>query len=107
MNAMTYAMNAVMHAMNAVVLLALRLVEQPDAVEPPGVGPLVTQFSGYLVWGGGAGMLIGVLLIGIKMSVGRSGRSQMAASALGDLPYVFGGGLLVVSAAALVTAVVG
>jgi len=87
-------------------MFVLGLIPQPVPTEPPGVGTLVNDLGGWLFWGCGAGILIGILGVAIRLSVGR-GRSQMSASAIGDLPFIFFAGMLAVSAGVLATAVIG
>jgi len=86
--------------------LTLGLIPQPAPVQPDGIGDLFTKFGGWLFWSCGAGMLFGMLGVALRLSLGR-GRSQMSAGALGDLPMILLSGLIAVSAAGLVTAVIG
>jgi len=84
----------------------LAQTDQPLPVEPDGIGPLITKFAGWVLWIGGAAVMVGFLLTGVKLSLGRT-RSSMSADALGSIPYIIGGGVMLVSAGAFAKAVVG
>jgi len=94
---------------NAIAMLQtlLALVPMPDPLEPPGIGPLFTEWGGYIRWACGIGMVIGFLICAIQMMLGRAGRSQTAANGISGIPYVIGGGMLAASAALLATSIIG
>lgn len=77
-------------------------VEQPGArALPAGAQSLITEILGWGITLAGAAALGAFIWIGIKIMMGFRRNGQVAADALGSLPWVFVGGLIVASAAAL------
>ena len=74
----------------------------PDAKAPPGVDAVTNDFIGYLKWGGLVAGVVGLIIIGIIMAVGRRNRSNASVEAAAGIPWVFGGLTLISFAAALV-----
>jgi threonine/homoserine/homoserine lactone efflux protein len=60
---------------------------------------LIDQVISWLFWGGITISILTIVWIGIAVIVGMRNRSQQAADALGRLPQVFAGSILIASAA--------
>ena len=75
----------------------------PEA--PPGLEGPAGQFLNWMSWGAIVAGMIGFAVIGIMMMVGRRNRSAMAIDAVGGIPWVFGGLVIVGLSGQLVGAV--
>ncbi|WP_278315017.1 hypothetical protein [Lolliginicoccus levis] len=83
----------------------LAQVPNPAPVQPPGSLPdFINTALGWTKWFGLIAGLGGLFAIAIMMMVGVRGRSDMAKSALGHAPWVFGGLAIIGGAAALIDA---
>lgn len=86
-----------------VMILAQDLNPQPQA--PPGLGPQVNSFLGWMMWIGLAAGIGGFMASGIMMSVGRRNRSAMAADGAAGIPWNVAGLALVGLAVSLASAI--
>jgi hypothetical protein len=62
---------------------------------------------GWLKWGGLVAGLVGLMICGIMMAVGRRNRHALAADGAAGIPWVLGGLSVIVLAAGVVGAVFG
>jgi len=83
------------------------LVPNPAPAPPPGLAPTAELLLAWLKWGGVIAGLVGLMLCGIMMAVGRRNRHALAADGAAGLPWVFGGLSVIVLAAGVVGAVFG
>jgi len=83
------------------------LVPNPAPAPPPGLQPTADLLLAWLKWGGIIGGLVGLMICGIMMAVGRRNRHALAADGAAGLPWVFGGLSVIVLAASVVGAVFG
>src|SRR5690606_10135147 len=63
----------------------------PPPTEIPGLGSVSNMFIGWLKWVLIVGGVTGLLIVAIMMTVGRRGRSALAAEYAGGIPWVLGG----------------
>lgn len=83
-------------------LAMLLAVDQPTGVALPGnAQTLLNNILGWLITLAGASAVGAFIIIGIRLTLGFRRNGQMAADAVGQLGWVFAGGLVVASAAYL------
>jgi hypothetical protein len=63
----------------------------PPASPVPGLDGVATTFLGWLRWTLAVCGVVGLLICGIMMAVGRRGRSAFAAEGAAGIPWVIGG----------------
>jgi predicted lipid-binding transport protein (Tim44 family) len=80
-------------------------VPNPPPQAPPGLQQSADTFIGWMKWGGLVGGMIGMLICGIMMMVGRRNRSATAVDGATGIPWVLGG-LTVVSLASGIVGIV-
>jgi hypothetical protein len=93
---------------SALVRLPLVLaqgVPNPPPQAPPGLEQSANTFIGWMKWGGLVGGMVGMLICGIMMMVGRRNRSATAVDGASGIPWVLGG-LTVVSLASGIVGIV-
>lgn len=81
------------------------LVPNPPPQAPPGLQPTTDMLLSWLKWGGILAGLVGLMICGIMMAVGRRNRHALAADGAAGIPWVFGGLSVIVLAAGVVGAV--
>jgi len=82
-------------------------VPDPPPAAPPGLQGTADLLLGWLKWGGLVSGLVGLMVCGIMMAVGRRNRHALAADGAAGVPWVLGGLSLVVLASGIVGAVFG
>jgi len=92
----------------AVTLLAaggeqVPAVPNPGPAAPPELGERVNTFLAWLKWGGLVAGVIGLIICGIMMAVGRRNRHALSADGAAGIPWTLAGVSLVVTAAAIVS----
>ncbi len=80
--------------------IAANLDPAPEA--PPGLEEAANKFLGWLKWGGLVGGIIGFLVCGLMMMIGRRNRSSTAIDGATGIPWVFAGLTVISFAAAFV-----
>lgn len=75
---------------------------EPAPQAPPGLEAKTNLFLGWLKWGGIIAGMVGIMIVGLMMTVGRRNRSSMAADAAGGVPWILGGLSLVSLAGGIV-----
>ncbi|WP_018588892.1 hypothetical protein [Salinispora arenicola] len=81
------------------------LLAEPAPVAPPGLQAKTDLFWSWLKWGGNFLGIVGIIVAGIMMMVGRRNRSSMAADGASGLPWIIGGLALVALAGGIVSTV--
>jgi len=77
----------------------------PDPVAPPGLAALGTTFIAWAKWTLRICGVIGLIICGIMMTIGRRQRSAFAADGAAGIPWVLGGLTLGAIAAIIVPSV--
>ena len=79
----------------------------PTSQPIPGLANVAPRFIGWLKWLLMVGGVIGLLICGAMMAIGRTNRSAYAAEGASGIPWVIGGLALGMVAASIVTGVLG
>ena len=80
-------------------------VPNPGPKPPPGVGTLANDWIGYFKWFALIAGVIGFILCGVMMMLGRRNRHALAVEGATGIPWTVAG-LMVVSLAATITGAV-
>lgn len=92
-------LTATVSSVQATVQSALRVeVPNPGPKAPPGTELLAGDWIGYFKWFALLAGMVGLILCGVMMMVGRRNRSALATDGAAGIPWVIGG-LMVVSLA--------
>lgn len=83
----------------------MQLALDVEAEAPPGLEAAASTFLGWLKWGSLIAGIIGLMIIGMMMMVGRRNRSATAVDGAAGIPWVLGGLTLVSFSTAIVTTV--
>lgn len=83
----------------------LAQVPNPAPQPPPGLQESADRFISWLKWGGLVGGMIGMVVCGIMMMVGRRNRSATAVDGATGIPWVLGGLTVVALASGIVGSV--
>lgn len=74
----------------------------PKVTPPPGAATLVDTFLGYVMWAGGAAVVVSLMVLGIVVVLNAYGRAgDHAEIIMKGIGLVFIGGLFVTSAVAI------
>jgi hypothetical protein len=74
-------------------------VPNPPPQAPPGLGTFGNSLIAWMKWSGMVAGVVGLIVCGIMMMVGRRNRSQLAVDGATGVPWV-GAGLALIGAAA-------
>lgn len=74
----------------------------PPPAAPPGVEAVANDLIGWLKWGALAAGVVGMIICGVMMMVGRRNRSTTAVDGATGIPWVLGGLSTVAVAAGVV-----
>ena len=85
--------------------IELAQVPNPAPIAPPGLEGPVSTFLGWLKWGGLIAGMIGLVVCGVMMMVGRRNRSATAVDGAAGIPWVLAGLTVVSLASGIVSAV--
>lgn len=66
-------------------------VPSPPPQAPPGLEGFTNQFLGWIKWGGLLAGVVGLMICGIMMAIGRRNRSMTAVDGAAGIPWVLGG----------------
>ncbi len=77
----------------------------PKPAAPPGLEMAANTFIGWLKWGGLVAGVVGLVICGVMMTVGRRNRSSISADGAAGIPWVLGGLTVISFSAAIVGAV--
>lgn len=77
----------------------------PPPAAPPGLAATADTLIGWLKWGGLVGGVVGMILCGLMMILGRRNRSATAVDGAAGIPWVLGGLTVISVGAALVGSV--
>jgi hypothetical protein len=77
-------------------------VPNPPPQAPPGLEAFANQFVAWIKWGGLLSGLVGLMICGIMMAIGRRNRSMTAVDGAAGIPWVLGGLSVMSFAAAIV-----
>jgi hypothetical protein len=96
---------------SSVLALPLSVVAQgapnPAPVAPPGLQPAADTFISWMKWGGLVGGVIGMIICGLMMILGRRNRSATAVDGATGIPWILGGLTVISLSAGLVGALLG
>jgi len=79
----------------------------PAPAAPPGLQPAADTFIAWLKWGGLVGGVIGMIICGLMMILGRRNRSATAVDGATGIPWILGGLTVISLSAGLVGALLG
>lgn len=85
----------------------LAQVPNPNPAAPPGMEGVADTFLGWVKWGGLVAGVLGLLICGIMMMVGRRNRSATAVDGAAGIPWVLAGLSIIALAAGIVGQVAG
>jgi predicted lipid-binding transport protein (Tim44 family) len=95
----------------ALTLASLGVLAQappnPAPAPPPGVEQAAATFIAWMKWGGLVGGVIGMIICGLMMILGRRNRSAMAVEGATGIPWILGGLTVISLSAGFVGAVLG
>jgi len=77
----------------------------PAPAPPPGLEASANKFISWLKWGGLVGGMIGLIVCGVMMMIGRRNRSATAVDGATGIPWVLGGLTVVALASGIVGSV--
>lgn len=80
-------------------------VPNPPPSAPPGLDGPATTFIGWLKWGGIVAGMVGLMVCGIMMMIGRRNRSATAVDGATGIPWVVAGLTIITLASGLVGAI--
>jgi len=80
-------------------------VPNPSPEAPPGVGDVANTFLGWMKWGGLIAGVIGFMICGIMMMVGRRNRSATAVDGATGIPWIIAGLSVITLSSGLVGAI--
>lgn len=83
-------------------LLLAAAVPNPSPEAPPGLDGVATTFLGWLKWGGLLAGVVGLMVCGIMMMIGRRNRSATAVDGATGIPWVVAGLSVITLASGLV-----
>lgn len=86
---------------------AAMAIPDPTPQPPPGMEAFWQQFGGWFKWGGIVAGVIGFMICGGMMILGRRNRSTTAVDGATGLPWVIGGLSLIALATGLTGAILG
>ena len=95
-----------MTSLTSLATEVLSQVPNPAPAPPPGTSGLANDWVSYFKWFALVAGVIGLILCGIMMAIGRRNRSSMAADGAAGVPWVLGGLMLVSLSATIVAALV-
>jgi hypothetical protein len=79
-------------------------VPNPPAAPPPGLSDTANTVIGWIKWGGLVAGVIGLMICGIMMAVGRRQRHALSADGAAGIPWVIAGLSLIAIAPLIVSA---
>lgn len=82
-------------------------VPNGPAVAPPGLENFGNQIVGWAKWVGIIACVVGLMVCGVQMAIGRRNRSEMAAQGAIGIPWVGAGIVIIGGAAAIVGGLLG
>ena len=77
-------------------------VPNPPPQEPPGLDGVTNTFLGWMKWGGLIAGVVGLMVCGIMMMIGRRNRSATAVDGATGIPWVVAGLSVITLASGLV-----
>jgi hypothetical protein len=80
-------------------------VPNPPPAAPPGLDGPATTFLAWLKWGGIVAGMVGLMVCGIMMMIGRRNRSATAVDGATGIPWVVAGLTIITLASGLVGAI--
>ena len=80
-------------------------VPNPSPEAPPGLDGVANTFLGWLKWGGLLAGVVGLMVCGIMMMIGRRNRSATAVDGATGIPWVVAGLSVITLASGLVGAI--
>jgi hypothetical protein len=89
------------------LVLVIGQAPNPPPVAPPGLGPAADTFVAWMKWAGLVGGVIGMIICGLMMILGRRNRSATAVDGATGIPWILGGLTVISLSAGLVGAVLG
>ena len=78
----------------------------PPAAPPPGLGHTADLVIGWIKWGGLVAGVIGLMICGIMMALGRRQRHALSADGAAGIPWVLAGVSLIAIAPMIISAFV-
>jgi len=97
-------------SVSSVLALPLSVIAQapnPPPQAPPGLQPAADTFISWMKWGGLVGGVIGMIICGLMMILGRRNRSATAVDGATGIPWILGGLTVISLSAGLVGALLG
>jgi hypothetical protein len=79
----------------------------PPPQAPPGLQQSADTFIGWMKWGGLVGGVIGMIICGLMMILGRRNRSATAVDGATGIPWILGGLTVIALSAGFVGALLG
>jgi cytosine/uracil/thiamine/allantoin permease len=97
-------------SVSSALALPLSVIAQapnPPPIAPPGLQQSADTFIGWMKWGGLVGGVVGMIICGLMMILGRRNRSATAVDGATGIPWILGGLTVIALSAGLVGALLG